>query len=284
MKKHAMVVTAAVMSINCHAPTAWSDEATPPPGGAVSVDAHGAVKYQFDADDLPGAVLRTVYGTKLNDSSCHFEFSGSGEKDEVLVTREVEFRPDDCTIVLAEARYRAGSALASRFVGASAGGADPLAEPLAAKPLRTVVEVAHVDPVGVLVNSATSGQVWTNSSVRSYINNTYMLQASGWYRSYYSGYGHRRTTYTSATFRNNKFCVTNPTTKVTYSRAKFTTYSNGKYDYSHSTQKSGSCSSWLSLRGFGVLPVCLGGRVWRPGATPGFVSAVVFTRKVCIKP
>ena len=208
----------------------------------------GITTYPFNPEDLPGALLKTVSGHRDISGTCHFEISGSADATEVISTQEVEFNSTNCTLQIAEARYDASSPEASALTDIPDSARNFQVNPTATRPLRTVIVVKCLDPVSIKVNSVTSGQIWTNSGVRSHINETYMLEASGWRRASFSKFNQQRTTMTSASFVNHSFCIPKPTTHVAYANIRLTTRPNGKYDYSYSSSKSGGCSFMLSQR------------------------------------
>lgn len=76
-------------------------------------------------------------------------------------------------------------------------------------------------------------------------NPTYMLELTGWERTYYAKANSGSTTNTKADFRNLGFCVTNPQAYVGYSTVSVTTSTTRSVSHLHKFTKSGGCSSWL---------------------------------------
>jgi hypothetical protein len=238
--------------------------AAPRPGdvtvypNGVTVDSQGRVDYNVDLSELPGAVVVTEQGVRIDDE-CEFktEQEGMAGNASVLVVTELSFDPNTCTRNLARAEY--ASNLVPANVRASldknpdfvedANGSYPDHGGIGTQATWSAsLKVNVEDPPQIDVTTTHSFLTWNSRGGSSHTSRWGWFRASGWGRVSHSHNHYNGVTFAStntvAHYRNGIFCATIDTHTYhdqTYWRGHF----NGAWYWSYRVRKSGGCTGLL---------------------------------------
>lgn len=210
------------------------------------VDSSGVVHYTFDPASLPGASVVRETGVVRGDE-CVFSTSDEiGRNVQVRILREIDYEHARCSRTVAVAEYEHDKLPDVVIARLQAKGISLPSEPAAAPLLgwRFIQDVEVQDPVNVAVNRTNMTRKWFPNGTYSGSGSTWHLTTTGWTRTAYNNSNTATTSTTTATFKNDPFCVGQPTTVVSHTN-RVTTSSSGSYTPFRQVSKSGGCSSWL---------------------------------------
>lgn len=227
-------------------------------GDGKSVLAKGDMVF-FKADIVwEESVLKEHHGKKAADGSCVFTipFESPADQDVVIQERELARDNGTCVVVTEEGET---TLQAVREEDARRGD-EPLELPTATTSGHASAassgawhRARHQDPLYLTVNSVTNMVRWSYSgscvTSSTHDRNYFYLSSTGWNLESISTSPGRSCgsawTYVTAKFYNGSFCISNPTTRVSYHPNRIIGYPNGTYSGSATYTATGGCSSWL---------------------------------------
>lgn len=231
-------------------------------GDQITILTSGDIVFVDYSNRLPGSSPEIHFGQMTEADTCSFEMPYYSPANKEIVVEERELATDfaNC-IMITEVGERTLSEV--RELDALHGDdelnlpVDQAAEEESSQPQATLSafhRARYRDPAFLTVNSVTNFVTWrysggcVNSS--SHSRDYSFLSLSGWsVTSIETLTGRdcsRAWTNVWAEFSNTSFCVTNPTTRVSYHPNRINGYSNGTYLGTALHSATGGCSSWLT--------------------------------------